>query len=595
MASATVFPMDLAERAIESSMAQEFETAAERSTSLRRRKRPGGWRPWQTVGPCAAFPLLGLLFGCNTSGDPVDSQTLALCERPAGPAAPAPLRRLTRFEYGRTVHELTGADPEIALRLPPDEESFGFDNNADAYSISTLHTSKYLEVAEAIAERLVGDSERLRSFADCDPVQEAACVGPFVSAFGQRAYRRPLEEAESQGLLGLYEATAEDDAADGLLAVIATVLQSPQFLYRPETPEVSSTAKTVDAHSLATRLSYLLVGTGPDAELLAAAADGSLLTEEGLDAHTDRLLAQPAALESFLHFLLQWFELDELDTLEKDRTLIRGWSSDMPNAFAAELEHFVADAWQRDPTLKTLLGASHTFLDARLAAFYGVPAPAETGFRRVELDPSRAAGLLTQGALLASHAKANQTSPVERGKFVRARLFCKPPPPPPPDLVVAAPAVNPRLSTRERFAQHASDPACSGCHRLMDPIGFAFENYDAAGRWRDMDGGEPVDAVGELLATDVDGSITGVPELAARLLASAEVRHCVATQWFRYAFGRSEQNDHDTCTIEALEGSLGREGNLRNMVRATVRQPLFAEAPALQGDASEGDARENDR
>src|SRR5690606_28315916 len=161
-----------------------------------------------------------------------------------------------------------------------------------------------------------------------------------------------------------------------------------------------------------------------------------------------------------------------------------------------------------------------------------------------------------------------------------ARLFCDPPPPPPHTIVVAPPTVTPRLSTRERFRQHVADPSCAGYHRFVDPSGIAFEAYDAGGRWRDRDADEPVDTTGELVGTDVYGAIDGVPDLAERLLQSADVRHCVATQWFRYAFGRSEQSEHDACTIDALDGTLAREGgDLRAMVRATVQQPLFRQPP----------------
>lgn len=510
-----------------------------------------------------------------------DSASLAVCTTPSDAAAPTPLRRLTRFEYGRSINALTGADPELAHRLPPDEESFGYDNNADAYSISTLHASKYLQLAEELGEQLVGDPERLAAIADCQPLEDVDCVSRFVRAFCQRAYRRAPTEDEVSKLLDLYAVTADPGAAEGLSAVVAAVLQAPQFLYRPETSGSSAAeASRVDAYALATRLSFLLVAGPPDEELLEAAASGSLESAEGLDAQAERLLQQPGALEMFTHFVNQWWELGALPDVEKDRTLVRGWTSTMPSALTKETRHFIEDAWHHTPTLRNLLLANHTFADAELAAFYGLPLPEEPGFHRVALDPARSAGLLTQGALLATHAKAEQTSPVLRGKFIRARLFCDPPLPPPPGLVVTPPTVNPRLSTRERYSQHASDPSCSGCHRFMDPLGFAFENYDAGGRWRDTDGGAPVDATGELVGTDVDGAFEGVPQLARRLAESSEVRRCVATQWFRFAFGRSEQTEHDACTIAALDTALTRGGSLRELVRATVRQPLFLQAPA---------------
>ena len=199
--------------------------------------------------------------------------------------------------------------------------------------------------------------------------------------------------------------------------------------------------------------------------------------------------------------------------------------------------------------------------------------------KRIELDQRRSAGLFTQGAFLATHAKANQTSPVHRGKFVRERLFCTPPDPPPPDIIVRPPVVDPTSSTRERFAAHTADPRCSGCHALMDPIGFAFEHYDATGRYRELDGGKPVDASGELTETDVDRALDGVPSLAAALVESEEVQSCVARQWFRYAFGRHESaSDGDACTVQTLTHALEASGgDLRVAIRATLRSELFRE------------------
>jgi hypothetical protein len=178
------------------------------------------------------------------------------------------------------------------------------------------------------------------------------------------------------------------------------------------------------------------------------------------------------------------------------------------------------------------------------------------------------------------HAKADQTSPVLRGKFVRAQLFCDPPPPPPPSIVVAPPVVDPRLSTRERFAEHTANSVCAMCHTLMDPIGFAFENYDAGGVWRDTDADAPVDATGELTGTDVDGNLDGVPSLGTLLTGSAEVANCAATQWFRYAFGRSEQTSGDLCAIADLAATLtGPGGDFKKMVRETVRMSEFRNLP----------------
>jgi hypothetical protein len=484
----------------------------------------------------------------------------------------APLRRLTRFEYGRTLAELTGAEPSVADALPPDEKSLGFDDMASAYSVSTLHASKYLEVAEGVATTLVADGARLSAFASCDPRAAEACVEPFVRAFGRRAYRRAPTSAEVAAMLDLYAATAMPDAAAGVRAVITAMLQAPQFLYRPE-PALGG---DVWGTALASRLSFLIVGAAPDADLLAAAEAGKLDDTAGLLAEADRLLASPRAGEAFAHFVNQWWELEALPNVQKDQSLYRTWTKATPGELALETRAFIDAAWRRTPSLATLLGAPVTYVGRTLASFYGLAPVTSDGFVEVALEPTRAAGLLTQGSFLAVHAKANQTSPVHRGKFVREKLLCDPPSPPPPDIVVRPPTVDPRLSTRERFAAHTENPTCAGCHAMMDPIGFLFENYDPVGRWRDVDGGKPVDASGYLDGTDVDGELDGVPSLAKRLLASDQVQNCVARQWFRYAFGRDATTSADTCTVGALASELARtRGDLRAVIRATVEQELF--------------------
>jgi hypothetical protein len=183
--------------------------------------------------------------------------------------------------------------------------------------------------------------------------------------------------------------------------------------------------------------------------------------------------------------------------------------------------------------------------------------------------------------LLSVYALPDQSSPVHRGKLVREQVLCQPMPPQPAGLVVVPPEVDPRRPTRERFDQHAADPSCSVCHRLMDPIGFGFEAYDGIGRFRDRDGGRAVDARGQLTDTDADGPFDGVPELAARLAGSAQVRDCAATQWFRFAFGRQE-GPGDSCSLRALQAAFAAAGgDVRELLVALTTTDAFLHRPAL--------------
>ncbi len=532
---------------------------------------------WRAIrGAAALLVFAGAAPSCKSpSGSGKTSAPLCTAAAPG----PAPVRRLTRFEIGRSLADIMGTDPALVDDLPPDEESDGYDNSSAAYSVSPLHAEKLLDLGESAAAALIADGARLRGFAACDPTADGAdCLSAFIRALGGQLWRRPLDDGEVSDLAALSAAAGATDPRAGVTAVIAAMVQSPGFVYRAEAP--ASTGAKLPAAALATRLAFLVTSSAPDSALLAAVADGSLGTSAGLSAETERLLATPHAAEAFEHFVNEWWELDSLPAVEKDTSLFRNWNDTLPAAFAEETRRFLDDAWQKGPTLQRLFTGATTYADINLADFYGYPLPSQPGFQPIAVDSAHAAGLFSQGAFLATHAKADQTSPVLRGKFVRSRLFCDPPGPPPSNLVITPPVVDPRKSTRERFQEHTADAFCAGCHQLMDPIGFAFEHYDATGRWRDIDAGMPVDATGNLTETDVDGPIDGVQQLTAKLLKSAQVENCVATQWFRWAFGRTEQTPDDVCTIGQLAHALDAGGgDLRSLVRATVKSPTFLLAP----------------
>jgi hypothetical protein len=216
-------------------------------------------------------------------------------------------------------------------------------------------------------------------------------------------------------------------------------------------------------------------------------------------------------------------------------------------------------------------------MNDQLATFYGIEGgPQTSAFERIELDPARTSGILTQGSILAVTGKPNQSSPVHRGKFVRERLLCQTIPPPPNNVVATPPDLSPDLSTRERYSQHSTDSACSGCHIKMDPIGFGFEHYDGIGLWRDQENGLPIDATGHLVDTrNIDGPFDGVVDLGKKLAESEEARQCVATQWFRFGYGRTEGAD-DYCSMRRLQLAFAnRNFNIKELLVALTQTDAF--------------------
>ena len=478
---------------------------------------------------------------------------------------PTPLRRLNRTEYNRTVHDLLNDSTAPAAQFPGEEVVLGFDNNADQQRASGLLIEGYQSAAIALSKAATADPPTLLA---CDPAAqgEDACVATFVSDFGLRIYRRPLAADEKSRLLAFYVANKQAfDFPTAVRLLMQAMLQSPHFLYRVETqgaPVTPSVVK-VSGYQLASRLSYLLWSSTPDLPLLQAAAAGALDTPEGIKTQAVRLLADPRARFAVSSFFAQWLDFEKISKIgqaDKSAVAFPTFKPGLPALLRQEAESFVQDVFFDGGDLNRLLSGSYTFMNQELAAFYGVTGPTSESFEKVLLDPQRRAGVLTQGGFLASHAKADQTSPVQRGLFVREQFLCSAPPPPPANVNTMLPPPDPQATTRERLTMHRSAPACAGCHALLDPVGFAFEHFDGVGLWRDTESGKPIDATGEVVGTlDADGKIDGALELATKLSQSAQVRQCIAKQWFRFGYGRSEA-DVDQCTLQRLTDAFAASG-----------------------------------
>jgi Protein of unknown function (DUF1592)/Protein of unknown function (DUF1588)/Protein of unknown function (DUF1587)/Protein of unknown function (DUF1595)/Protein of unknown function (DUF1585) len=497
----------------------------------------------------------------------------------AAQPGPAPIRRMTRFEYDNTVRDLLGDTTHPAADFGAEEEALGFNNNAANLVTSSALVEKYMVAAEGIAARA---TEAMSSVVPCDPaaIGEEACAQQFIASFGKRAFRRPLAEDESELLFSVYQqGRADADFRAGIEMVIEVALQSPAFLYRVEfgvTPRPGEATVRLDGWETASRLSYFLWGSMPDADLFAAAESGKLATKEDIAAQARRMLDEPRAREATGDFHQQWLHYDRIASVGKDAALFPAWSSSVGQLMRAETSAFIDHVvFEEGGDLHALLTAPYSFMNKDLAAFYGVPGPAGDGFERVDLDPTQRAGILTTGTLLTINAHSNQTSPVHRGKLVRERFFCAQMPPPPKNVDITVPEPKPGSTARERFAEHSQNQACKGCHELMDGIGFGFENYDAVGRYRAEEDGQAIDASGSIAASDVDGTFDGAVEMSKKLASSHQVERCYTTQWFRYAYGRGESPE-DACTLAALGDQFADTGgDIKELIVALTQTDAF--------------------
>jgi hypothetical protein len=395
-----------------------------------------------------------------------------------------------------------------------------------------------------------GDTPSRRRIFVCTPQSagdEEACAKKILLTTMRRAWRRPVSDADLQAPLKFYHDARKNGSFDsGIEMGLRAILMSPEFLFRVEQDPANAApgaAYRLSSLELASRLSFFLWSSIPDDELLATAENGSLHKPEVIEKQTRRMLADARSRSLVNNFAAQWLHLRNLATITPDMRLFPDFDDNLRQAFRQETELFVESVMREDRPVTELIGARYTFVNERLAKHYGIPNIYGSRFRRIDLPPdSPRGGLLRHGSILTVTSYATRTSPVIRGNWILTNILGVPPPPPPP----AVPALKENTSglkpmpMRERLAQHRANPACAGCHQLMDPVGFAFENYDAVGRWRDMEGNLPVDASGGL----PDGSkFVGVSGVEKAILDRPDLFLATFTEkLLTYAVGRGVEH-----------------------------------------------------
>jgi hypothetical protein len=410
-----------------------------------------------------------------------------------------------------------------------------------------------------------GDTPSRRQIFTCEPAgadEEETCAKQILSNLLRRAYRRPLEDEDLETSMGFYrEGRAEGDFDAGIEMALCSILVNPKFLFRIERdpPGIAAgTAYAVDDVELASRLSFFLWSSIPDDELLDLAASGELSRPEVLEDQVRRMLADERSRVLVNNFAAQWLYLRNLDSINPDMRLFPDFDDNLRQAMRRETELFFESVVREDRSVLDFIEADYTYLNERLAKHYEIPHVYGSHFRRVSLDEgSERGGLLRQGSILTVTSYATRTSPVIRGQWVLENLVGAAPPPPPPDVpALDDNTVSSTLSVRERLKQHRADPACASCHDVMDPVGFALENFDAVGRWRETEAGGPIDVAGGFL----DGSeFVGPAGLERALLNRPELFVRTLTEkLMTFALGRGVEY-YDAPAIRKIVAAAGDE------------------------------------
>ena len=456
------------------------------------------------------------------------------------------------------------------------------------YGVTTLPHLQRLTILGPYEVTGVSDTPTRRSVFSCRPTspdEARPCAESIISRLGALAYRGPLDETDVSGLMDFYDRGAVDGGFEGgVRMALQAILASPHFLFRMEERPAGSSPGEVYRISdvdLASRLSFFIWGAPPDQELIDLADRGELSNPGELELQASRMLADPRAQEALAtRFGAQWLRLQDLDEFHPDALSYPYFDDTLAESMRRETELLFSYLIRENRSVLELLTADYTFVNERLARHYGIPGITGATFQRVSYPDARRRGLLGHGSILAMTSHAGRTSPVLRGKWVLEVLLGTPPPPPPPDVPAfeeTDEADDGRsLTVRGRMEEHRSNPACMACHRVIDPIGLALENFDVTGAWRIRDEGNPIDPVGELY----DGTILrGPADLRAALLSRPEVFYRIfASNLMAYGLGRRVEY-YDMPTVRAITRDAGENDyRFSSFVMGVVNSPAFQTA-----------------
>lgn len=510
--------------------------------------------------------------------------------------APRPMRRLSPEQYQNTMRDLLG-DP-----------GFVAEYDATEPVIAERGVRQLRDGAELALNRR--DQWTAEVFpCDIEGPTDDACADAFIDLFAPRAFRRPLAADERQWLSDLYlDARGQLGFTDSMEVLAAAILQAPPMIYLEEqgTPieGAPEELRRLTDHELASRLSYFLWDTLPDDALREVADGGRLHDEAELRAQVERMLDDPRAHARLQSLVWHWMQLDggqlhfPLEDADKSAELFPEYGPALQDAMRTELEAFVADVLSGDGSFDDLMTSPRAFVNGPLATLYGVDGGpvAEDEWAWVELPADQRAGVLTRAAFLTVFASVTAQSPIRRGAFTMEEVLCVELGDPPPNVDDSPvdgdgdPGEPTPKTIRELTEARTGGEECFGCHSVINPVGFAFEHYDAIGRWQDDEvlSGLPVDSSGRLVGTDVDGEVADALQMSQRLAGSAQVRGCFATHWLEEALG-GELGALDDCARDRVIEGFVAEGDLRGLVADIVLSDSFRHLNLADIEIEEGE------
>ncbi len=502
-----------------------------------------------------------------------------ICDASFADPGPREARRLTVSEYAGSVRAVLGVDveSEAEAALPADVRADGFTNSSGALVSTLEHIEAFSDLAQIAVSRIdVGAF--VQDAAGCSDLSEN-CARAIVAELGTRILRAPPTAEETASFVGLWNASLEEgpsfDEAAGLL--VEAMLQSPRFVYRLEAARGTGLVRDADGYEMASRLSYLIWGSAPDDELLAAAAADQLRSDADIEAHARRMLADPRARDAFNRFVSDWLHLSRLDNLTRDAEIYPTWDADLGRSMKAETLAFAeALVWDDARPLLDLFSDQRTFVDRPLAEWYGFPDP-QDGVQMVDLSsiPERG-GVLTQGSLLT--IGGNEASMVARGQFLLENVMCGKLASPPPGVDTTPPEIEEGRSQRFYSEERVNDPSCGGCHSQMEPLAWGLERFDGTGVF------STTDRFGNSLSEDGNVTAPGqteplpfsnVGEMMDLLGESARLQDCMSLKAAQFALGRLLL-DSDGCSLVDMRNRFSTtDGSYQELIVSIALSPML--------------------
>ena len=497
--------------------------------------------------------------------------------------APGGARRLLARQYIGSVRAVFG-DAAAAVATPPKELALhGFSSiGAAELALSPPDVEAFEASARAIAKAVVGDPAGLAALLPCQPTgpTDGACFASFVAKTGRRLWRRPLQPSEVGVIGGIatQAGVAYDSVDKALSYALIALLQAPDFLYLVEVGEADVATperRRLTGTELASRMAFFLGDAPPDEALLDAADAGELDSDEGMRSAAEALLARPEARAALGSFYDEVFRFGLLDVTVKNNELFPEWTPALQTSIHASVRAFLDDlVWTANADARTMLTASHAFVDANLAPLYGVSVPASAGLVKVTLPTEQQRmGLLGSAAFLSVFSHAAMTSPTKRGVFIRRTILCDSVPPPPAAVTPQLPD-DPAgaLTKKDLLAQHVKDENCRTCHAAFDSLGLSLENFDTIGRYRTTDNGIPIDTSGD--SANV-GTFSGPRELGELLAESYKAPDCMVRNLFRNSMGHLETKGEEPAIDDLHQRFEARGFKVRELLVEIVASPAF--------------------